>query len=320
MAGLLEVYVDLARIQAVLLPYLESPSASSRDNLAFDDIGDELLSKMNHIHSKIDHVSAAKSAISSLPARSNQSGKIASPSALWKGLDMQSEIAALEFAFHSVMTAIFHLRQVTSSQTATSTELYLQSARQPLSALVSMCLSCDKQSTVAFLHWCATFRSALESNMADMMDFRTLLYYPLTAYLALFCNVVTTANFADFQLLSTIADCLVHSGSISAPIAQLQSLFRRLVSLAQCFLPGHRRSITHDASFSTAATMPPQVSSEDARGWPSWAYWGEAGAAFSTTMMAADKDDNAALLDLPTWDPFLVLSEDNTFVGNDLGN
>ncbi|PLB53602.1 hypothetical protein P170DRAFT_469090 [Aspergillus steynii IBT 23096] len=276
MAGLLEVYVDLARIQAVLLPYLEGSSANCRETAVFDDVGDELLSKMNQIHSKIDH--------------------IASPSPLWKGLDMQSEIAALEFSFHSVMTAIFHLRQVTSSQTAASTELYLQSARQPLSALVSMCLSCDKQSTVAFLHW-------------------TLLFYPLTAYFALFCNVVTTANVADFQLLSTIADCLVHSGAISPPIAQLQSLFRKLVSLAQCFLPGHRRSIADEA-----ATMPAHVPSEDARAWPSWPYWGEAGAGFPAAMVAPGKDDNASFLDFPAWDPFLVVNENHTFIENGLGS
>ncbi|KAK1140656.1 hypothetical protein N8T08_009969 [Aspergillus melleus] len=280
LSGLLEIYIDLARIQAVLLPHLESSSADSREGPAFEDVGDELLSKMNQIHSKIE--------------------QIASPSPLWKGLDMNSEVAALQFAFHSVMTAIFHLRQVTSSQTATSIELYLQSARQPLSALVSMCLSCDKQSTVAFLHW-------------------TLLYYPLTAYFVLFCNVVTTANLADFQLLSTIADCLAHSGSISPPIAQLQSLFSKLVSLAQCFLPGGRRSIADDIGSSTAATMPSHATSEDARGWPSWSYWGEGGMPFPTAMMTPAKDGSASYLDFPTWDPFLAVNGENSFAESDLG-
>ncbi|KAI9036539.1 uncharacterized protein KD926_001750 [Aspergillus affinis] len=281
-SGLLEIYIDLARIQAVLLPYLESSSAESREGPTFDDVGDELLSKMNQIHSKIE--------------------QIASPSPLWKGLDMNSEVAALQFAFHSVMTAIFHLRQVTSSQTASSTELYLQSARQPLSALVSMCLSCDKQSTVAFLHW-------------------TLLYYPLTAYFVLFCNVVTTANLADFELLSTIADCLAHSGSISPPIAQLQRLFCKLVSLAQCFLPGGRRSIADDTtSSSTAVTIPTHAPSEDARGWPSWPYWGESGMAIPTTMMTPFKDGNVSYLDFPAWDPFLAVNGNNLFVESDYGN
>lgn len=51
------------------------------------------------------------------------------------------------------MTTILHLIQLTPGQTLTAKDLYLDSARQELSALVSICLSANKQSTVAFLHW-----------------------------------------------------------------------------------------------------------------------------------------------------------------------
>ena len=82
--------------------------------------------------------------------------KITTPSDRWKGLDTHSEIAALDFAYHSVMTTILHLIQLTPGQTLTAKDLYLDSARQELSALVSICLSANKQSTVAFLHWLVT--------------------------------------------------------------------------------------------------------------------------------------------------------------------
>lgn len=146
------------------------------------------------------------------------------------------------------------------------------------------------------------------------------MYYPLTAYFVLFCNVVTTANLADFQLLGTIADCLGHSGSISPQIAQLQSLFRELVALAQCFLPRDHRPVADDANLSTVTTMPSQVHSEDARSWPSWPYWAETNLALPVTMVSSSKDDNAAFLDFPAWDSFLEMNVGDSFVGNDLGN
>ncbi|BAE56300.1 unnamed protein product [Aspergillus oryzae RIB40] len=115
------------------------------------------------------------------------------------------------------MTTILHLIQLTPGQTLTAKDLYLDSARQELSALVSICLSANKQSTVAFLHW-------------------TLLYYPLTAVFVLFCNTVVTSHIGDFNLLKTVADCLTQSGTASEHIANLQKLFQEFVSLSQRFL------------------------------------------------------------------------------------
>lgn len=73
---------------------------------------------------------------------------------LWEGLDARSEISALEFAYHSTMTMIFRLFQ--RDMTSSLDSQYLQSARQGLSALVSMCLTSPKQHAVAFLHWYAS--------------------------------------------------------------------------------------------------------------------------------------------------------------------
>ncbi|RHZ46074.1 transcription factor domain-containing protein [Aspergillus thermomutatus] len=142
---------------------------------------------------------------------------ISPPSPRWKGLDVRCEIATLDFGYHSIMTAILHLTQVSSDHVRGTRELYLQSARQELSALVCLCLPSDQQRTAAFLHW-------------------TLLYYPLTACFALFCNAVATSHLGDFHLLKTVANCLIPSGTVSQPIATLQQLFHEFVLLSQSFI------------------------------------------------------------------------------------
>ncbi|KNG83634.1 C6 transcription factor [Aspergillus nomiae NRRL 13137] len=195
---LLLLYLDLAQIQDGIIPFIKDPSSAEGEAVPpVTDLREQLMPRMEDIRSRID--------------------KITTPSDRWKGLDTHSEIAALDFAYHSVMTTILHLIQLTPGQTLTAKDLYLDSARQELSALVSICLSANKQSTVAFLHW-------------------TLLYYPLTAVFVLFCNAVVTSHIGDFNLLKTVADCLTQSGTASEHIANLQKLFQEFVSLSQRFL------------------------------------------------------------------------------------
>ncbi|KAF4171290.1 hypothetical protein CNMCM8694_003561 [Aspergillus lentulus] len=142
---------------------------------------------------------------------------ISPPSPLWKGLDVHCEVAALDFGYHSIMTTILHLTQVNSGEIHGAGGLYLQSARQELSALVCLCRPSNQQRTAAFLHW-------------------TLLYYPLTACFVLFCNAVATSHLGDFHLLNTVANCLIQSGTVSQPIATLQRLFHEFVLLSQAFI------------------------------------------------------------------------------------
>lgn len=78
---------------------------------------------------------------------------MASLSSEWKGLDSQTEMSALKFAYQSIMTGILYLLQSDPGQPTSSTESYLQSARRELSALVSMCHSAEKQTAVNFLNW-----------------------------------------------------------------------------------------------------------------------------------------------------------------------
>ncbi|KAF5854989.1 hypothetical protein ETB97_010359 [Aspergillus alliaceus] len=218
---LLLIYLDLAQIQDGILPFTSDPSSAGSEHAAppLTNIRERLLPKMEDIRSCID--------------------QITSPSDRWKGLDSRSEIAALDFAYHSVMTTILHLVQLTPGQTLSAKDLYLDSARQELSALVSICLSSNKQSTVAFLHW-------------------TLLYYPLTAVFVLFCNAVVTSHMGDFNLLKTVADCLTQSGTASQSIAKLQKLFQEFVSLSQRFLNDESSAVLVQQGTSQGSLSPAQ--------------------------------------------------------------
>jgi hypothetical protein len=62
-------------------------------------------------------------------------------------------MSALKFAYQSIMTGILYLLQTSSDQPLHSADGYLQSARQELSALVSMCHTAEKQAAVSFLNW-----------------------------------------------------------------------------------------------------------------------------------------------------------------------
>ncbi|GMG50010.1 unnamed protein product [Aspergillus oryzae var. brunneus] len=179
---LLLVYLDLAQIQDGIIPFIKDSSGEGEHAVPpVANLREQLLPRMKDIRSRIDEITP--------------------PSDHWKGLDSHSEIAALDFAYHSIMTTILHLIQLTPGQTLTAKDLYLDSARQELSALVSICLSANKQTVFV-----------------------------------LFCNTVVTSHIGDFNLLKTVADCLTQSGTASEHIANLQKLFQEFVSLSQRFL------------------------------------------------------------------------------------
>ncbi|QRD88406.1 C6 transcription factor [Aspergillus flavus] len=268
---LLLVYLDLAQIQDGIIPFIKDSSGEGEHAVPLvANLREQLLPRMKDIRSRID--------------------EITSPSDHWKGLDSHSEIAALDFAYHSIMTTILHLIQLTPGQTLTAKDLYLDSARQELSALVSICLSANKQSTVAFLHW-------------------TLLYYPLTAVFVLFCNTVVTSHIGDFNLLRTVADCLTQSGTASEHIANLQKLFQEFVSLSQRFL--NEESSTALTNQGATQTSPCQqgTSSQDVIHNSNSPHWLNTSTTWSSGILAG--------LDNQSFDPSFPMLElsygDSTF-------
>ncbi|CAG7954653.1 unnamed protein product [Penicillium salamii] len=197
-AELLLIYLDLARVQDTVVSYLPDSTAHHASSLY--ETGEYMLVQMQYIQQRLNQLDTLSSE--------------------WKGLDRQTEMSALRFAYQSVMTGILYLLQTDSDQPPRSTDGYLQSARQELSALVSMCHTAEKQTAVTFLNW-------------------TILLYPATAYLVLFCNVVATSDIGDFNLMKSIADCLSQSG-ISYPLVQLRTLFQNFLGLSQGFFGDER--------------------------------------------------------------------------------
>ncbi|KAJ5787595.1 hypothetical protein N7457_002585 [Penicillium paradoxum] len=207
MAEHFSIYLDLARVQDTLISYLPDGSLSHHNTSQYA-IQEHMLVQMQYIEQRIL--------------------KIASLSTEWKGLDSQTEMSALKFAYQSVMTGILYLIQPDPNQPTVLTHTYLQSARQELSELVSMCHSAEKQTAVSFLNW-------------------TILLYPATAYLILFCNVIATSDLGDFNLMQAIADCLPQTG-ISDPLIQLRSLFTNFLGLSQRFFNDERNLIQRNRS------------------------------------------------------------------------
>ncbi|KAL4947399.1 hypothetical protein BDW69DRAFT_178475 [Aspergillus filifer] len=202
-SNLLLVYLELAKVQDAMIPFLNDLTKASRENaFSVHGVGASLVSEMENIRAQISEIN------------------IASPN--WKGLDLHSEIATLEFAYHSILTTLLHLRQISlghdHNRTVPPAETYLNSARSGLNALLTLCTSSDQHQTVAYLHW-------------------TLLYYPITTCLALFCNAIATSHSGDFAILSAVSQCLAKTGNLSPRVAAMQSLLGELVKLSRgCFL------------------------------------------------------------------------------------
>ncbi|CAG8896568.1 unnamed protein product [Penicillium egyptiacum] len=193
-SDLFQIYMNLAGVQAAVVPYLRGRSSMLPDGLSSSHgIGKHWLVNMQRIQERIERISG--------------------PYPAWKGLDAQSEISALQFAYHSVMTTIFHIIEGAGNQSVNIWKQCLLEARHGISSLVSICMSAERQSTVALLHW-------------------TLLVYPSTAYFVLFCNVVATSDTDDFKLMTTIADCLTRIETTGRPIIQVRTIFRHFLSLA----------------------------------------------------------------------------------------
>lgn len=65
---------------------------------------------------------------------------------------------------------------------------------------------------------------------------RSLLYYPITACIALFCNTLATSHSGDLATLTTVSHSLAQTEPLSPGIAAMQTLLRTFVSLSECFV------------------------------------------------------------------------------------
>ncbi|KAL2833340.1 hypothetical protein BDW59DRAFT_156841 [Aspergillus cavernicola] len=202
---LLLIYLNLAKVQDTMIPFLDNPINTTSPSLSLSPslhtVYKTLLREMDSIRSHIDQIKP--------------------PSPTWRALDTSSEIASLDFAYHSILTNLHHLHQISLGHpspliSSPESESYLDAARGGLRALLTLCASSDRLKTVAYLHW-------------------TLLYYPTTTYFAIFCNAIATHHSGDFHMLSAVSECLAQSGALSAPVAAMQGLLKEFVALSSGF-------------------------------------------------------------------------------------
>ncbi|KAJ6019845.1 hypothetical protein N7522_000553 [Penicillium canescens] len=97
-ADLFQIHMALAGVQAAVVPYLKGRSSMSigGDLATLHGIREHWLADMQLIQERIEHVSRLHPA--------------------WKGLDAQSELSAVRFAYYSVMAAIFHITENADNQ------------------------------------------------------------------------------------------------------------------------------------------------------------------------------------------------------------
>ncbi|KAJ5372921.1 hypothetical protein N7517_004927 [Penicillium concentricum] len=263
MAEHFSVYLDLARVQDTVVSYLPDSSLTHNNSSLLYSTGEYMLLQMQYIEQRMTHM--------------------ASLSFEWKGLDAQTEMSALKFAYQSVMTGILYLLQSDPGQITRSTESYLQSARRELSALVSMCHSAEKQTAVNFLNW-------------------TILLYPATAYLVLFCNVVATSDIGDFNLMKAIADCLAQTG-ISYPLVQLRTLYQKFLGLSQEFFNDERNALQRISSPQLGSPLSNPV------GNPFAITWGADDSVFNQFVFTGS-ESFSGMLNMPEIDPSLPFNFD----------
>lgn len=134
------------------------------------------------------------------------------------------------------------------------------------------------------------------------MHLRTILLYPATAYLVIFCNVVATSDIGDFNLMKAIADCLTQTG-ISYPLVQLRTLYQKFLGLSQEFFNDERNAIQRIAS--------PQLGSPPSNpvGNPFAITWGADDFVFNQFVFTG-AESFSGMLSMPEIDPSLPYNFD----------
>ncbi|KAJ5196714.1 Zn(II)2Cys6 transcription factor-like protein [Penicillium cf. viridicatum] len=134
---------------------------------------------------------------------------------------LHQQFIALDFTHYSLLTVI--CRYDPSINTAAeSREKYLLYARE---ALLSV-------------KW---LRNRLEgsdqvSEFCSIFITWSMLMFPLSPYYIIFCNVVATSHWQDFQLLSDIVEILAGVPDVNSSICQLHNLCSMLVNLCKSLM------------------------------------------------------------------------------------
>ncbi|GKZ39344.1 hypothetical protein AbraIFM66950_012331 [Aspergillus brasiliensis] len=142
------------------------------------------------------------------------------------------EWLAIEFGYYALLASVFHLQQRVMQGPLARQEC-LHAARQSLVHLTKL------QDEIA-----------VHSNFLDEYPYfltwqvfthTTLLFFPLSPFFVVFCNVIYARNSEDYTLLSTVTNGITRFSSQSRPVAELHKLFSAFLSLCKPLFKEKRR-------------------------------------------------------------------------------
>ncbi|KAL0256856.1 hypothetical protein SLS55_007665 [Diplodia seriata] len=206
--NLMTIYLELSRIQSVVVSDLTHKSK------------DEDTSEHSHKSALISKM------LEQMQDVKNEMDKLKDEPEKFRGLFMESEINALEFSYWCIMTAIRRCERATTGSKTSVGENCLEAARSAICSLRSLQKpqpvpvsegGIGLGTTMSFVNW-------------------TLLFYPLTPFFILFCNVVATSNRDDFALMKAMTEDLSDFSDRSTSIERLQRLFTIFLGLAEPLL------------------------------------------------------------------------------------
>ncbi|PYH88053.1 hypothetical protein BO71DRAFT_489067 [Aspergillus ellipticus CBS 707.79] len=157
---------------------------------------------------------------------------------------LQLEWTAVEFRFQAVLATLIHLKSQSLGSGAQVRDECLLHARNALGALgrLQKTIS-DDQAYVGtfpfFLSW-------------------TVLFYPMTPFYILFCNVVGTSNPHDFQLMSDTTQGLHQFVPSNPAIAKLHHLFSTFLALCRPLVQGKQNLLSLEALSMESQIVVPQ--------------------------------------------------------------
>ncbi|PWY88539.1 hypothetical protein BO70DRAFT_385681 [Aspergillus heteromorphus CBS 117.55] len=161
---------------------------------------------------------------------------------------LQLEWTAVEFRFQAVLTTLIHLKSQALGGAQVRDECLFH-ARNALGALGRLQKTLNDDHAFVgvypfFLSW-------------------TVLFYPMTPFYILFCNVVCTSNPHDFHLMSETTQGLYQFIESNPAIAKLHHLFTTFLTLCSPLVQSQSQNYSHEA----------EMSSETMSWWNSTQMW-----------------------------------------------
>ncbi|PIG84501.1 hypothetical protein AARAC_009922 [Aspergillus arachidicola] len=193
LSACVKVMVCLGQVQEGVLDILFN--ANGKDNQAVSV--NALISEMYHVRALMDE-----------------------PQCQTLAQETYFEWLAIEFGYYALLASVFHLQQRVIQGPLARQEC-LHAARRSLVQLTKL------QDEIAIR------RNFLDEYPYFLTWQATILFFPLSPFFVVFCNVIYARNREDYRLLSTVTNGITRFSSQSRSVAELHKLFSAFLSLCK---------------------------------------------------------------------------------------